>query len=82
MVRSVFKIYSHKVLKEANKLDAAEIDHSKFSSGLMFPTLEEMFAQLNPKLGFDVEIKYPLDLEVRKALVQSVDQHLIQSRVP
>ena len=30
----------------------------------MFPTLKEMCTQLDPKLGFNVEIKYPIDLEV------------------
>lgn len=32
----------------------------------MFPTLKEMCTQLDPKLGFNVEIKYPIDLEVIK----------------
>lgn len=35
-----------------------------FTSKLMFPTLREMCIQLDPKLGFNVEIKYPIDLEV------------------
>lgn len=35
-----------------------------FTSKLMFPTLKEMCTQLDPKLGFNVEIKYPIDLEV------------------
>ena len=30
----------------------------------MFPTLREMCNELDPKLGFNVEIKYPIDLEV------------------
>jgi glycerophosphocholine phosphodiesterase GPCPD1 len=29
----------------------------------MFPTLKEMCSQLDSKLGFNVEVKYPLDLE-------------------
>jgi hypothetical protein len=29
----------------------------------MFPTLKEMCTQLDSKLGFNVEVKYPLDLE-------------------
>ena len=29
----------------------------------MFPTLKDMCAQLDSKLGFNAEIKYPLDLE-------------------
>lgn len=33
------------------------------TSKLMFPTLKEMCAQLTPKLGFNVEIKYPQDIE-------------------
>jgi hypothetical protein len=31
----------------------------------MFPTLREMCEQLDPKLGFNIEIKYPNDLEVK-----------------
>ena len=31
----------------------------------MFPTLKEMCHQLDQKLGFNVEIKYPIDLEVK-----------------
>ncbi len=30
----------------------------------MFPTLREMCQELDQKLGFNVEIKYPNDLEV------------------
>jgi len=30
---------------------------------MMFPTLEEMFKHLEPDLGFDVEVKYPIDLD-------------------
>jgi hypothetical protein len=29
----------------------------------MFPTLKEMCVQLDTKLGFNVEIKYPQDIE-------------------
>lgn len=39
-----------------------ELQHF-FTSKFMFPTLKEMCTQLDPKLGFNVEIKYPLDLE-------------------
>jgi hypothetical protein len=30
----------------------------------MFPTLKEVFETTNENLAFDIEIKYPLDLEV------------------
>jgi hypothetical protein len=39
-------------------------DNSNFISKEMFPKLTELFEQIDESLGFDVEIKYPLDLEV------------------
>ena len=33
------------------------------TSKLMFPTLREMCNQLDTNLGFNVEIKYPQDIE-------------------
>ncbi len=51
------KIYSRKILKQS------KLDHENFTSKLMFPTLKEMCSQLDSKLGFNVEVKYPLDLE-------------------
>ena len=30
----------------------------------MFPKLTELFENIDEALGFDIEIKYPLDLEV------------------
>lgn len=60
-----------------NQMTYAEIKKSRIYSGcvrhapaadnctskLMFPTLKEMCTQLTPKLGFNVEIKYPQDIE-------------------
>lgn len=54
------KIYSQKILKKAL---LSEDLRDFFTSKLMFPTLREMCTQLDPKLGFNVEIKYPIDLE-------------------
>lgn len=59
-----FKIYSQKILKKSANLPIELKDF--FTSKLMFPTLKEMCTQLDPKLGFNVEIKYPIDLEVIK----------------
>jgi hypothetical protein len=39
----------------------------------MFPTLKEMCNELDQKLGFNVEIKYPIDLEDG---TQEVDNHI------
>ena len=39
-------------------------DNSNFISKDMFPKLTELFENIDEALGFDIEIKYPLDLEV------------------
>jgi len=53
------KVFAHKILK---KLPNGG-DNQKFTSKHMFPTLREMFNNLDEKLGFNLEIKYPQDLE-------------------
>jgi hypothetical protein len=54
-----------------DKLDVE--DPNSFTSHLMFPTLKEMCNELDQKLGFNVEIKYPIDLEDG---TQEVDNHI------
>jgi hypothetical protein len=54
------KLYAHKILKKLPENG----DNQKFSSVHMFPTLAELFEKLDENLGFDIEIKYPQDLEV------------------
>jgi hypothetical protein len=44
-------------------LKQSSLNRENFTSTLMFPTLKEMCTQLDSKLGFNVEVKYPLDLE-------------------
>lgn len=61
MTLTKIKIYSQKILKKATNISEDLKDF--FTSKLMFPTLEEMCTQLDTKLGFNVEIKYPIDLE-------------------
>ncbi|CAF1313932.1 unnamed protein product [Rotaria sordida] len=39
--------------------DDEQINQEKFRS--LFPTLQELFEQLDPHLGFNVEIKYPME---------------------
>lgn len=59
----MLQIYSKKILKEAFDLTKLQLKQENYTSNLMFPTLKEIFTQLDTKLGFNVEIKYPLDLE-------------------
>ena len=56
------RIYSHKILKKTNETSPPN-SRDLFTSKHMFPTLKEMCQQLDSKLGFNVEIKYPIDLE-------------------
>ena len=44
-------------------LNETSFEREKFTSKLMFPTLKEMCEQLDTKLGFNVEVKYPQDIE-------------------
>lgn len=59
------KVYSHKILKQYNKEGDENkiINVDKYTSIDMFPTLKEMCLGLNENLGFNIEIKYPQDLE-------------------
>jgi hypothetical protein len=54
-------------------LPIESINRDSFTSKMMFPTLREMCQQLDTKLGFNVEIKYPLDLEDG---TQEIDTHV------
>ncbi len=54
-------------MKSATKMLSPEA-RDFFTSKLMFPTLKEMSQKLDPKLGFNVEIKYPIDLEVNNKI--------------
>lgn len=83
------KIYSHKILTKLRAqssssstddsinddmmMSSLEHDPNTFTSKKMFPTLREMCTELSPKLGFNIEIKFPLDLEDGTA---EIDQHL------
>lgn len=54
------KVYAHTVRNKACKPDETS---DKYTSKQMFPTLREMSTQLDTQLGFNVEIKYPQDIE-------------------
>jgi glycerophosphocholine phosphodiesterase GPCPD1 len=54
------RIYSKKI---ESKLKHSQNNRDLFTSKQMFPTIKEMCNQLDSKLGFNVEIKYPIDLE-------------------
>lgn len=56
----LLKVFAHKVLKNLTKSG----DNSEFTSKDMFPQLNELFDSLDERLGFDIEVKYPLDLMV------------------
>jgi hypothetical protein len=69
------RIYSGSITKSHSKLslnsdEYEQQDNNKkdkkdhYTSKLMFPTLAEMFKELDINLAFNVEIKYPIDLEV------------------
>lgn len=64
------RVFSQKILKNVDLNDDLQ---NFFTSKFMFPTLKEMCNQLDPKLGFNVEIKYPLDLEDGS---QEISHHL------
>jgi glycerophosphocholine phosphodiesterase GPCPD1 len=55
-----YRIYSHKIKANQQK---SNHNRDSFTSKQMFPTLKEMCSQIDSKLGFNVEIKYPIDLE-------------------
>jgi glycerophosphocholine phosphodiesterase GPCPD1 len=68
------KVYSHKILLNDDNDNGNIINHiNKYTSIDMFPTLKEMCLGLNENLGFNIEIKYPQDLEDN---TNEVDKHI------
>lgn len=74
------RIYSQKILtkKEMDHLKSStngneNNDPGSFTSNHMFPTLKEMCTELHPNLGFNIEIKFPIEYEDGTA---QIDNHI------